>query len=627
MSSRIEDHGLIGNQRTAALVSHKGDIDWLCAPRFDSDACFASLIGYDEHGRWSLQPTVPVRERRQRYRGDTLILETEFHCEGGVVRVTDFMPSAEGSDESESRTDVVRILEGLDGEVPVDMVLDVRFGFGAEAALVEAVPDGVAGAATGAVTFVAGPNAMAFRTPFAVNPERHRVTHSLTVKKGDRLPMTLTWYPSHRRIPPALDPEAALADTQAFWSEWAGRCTYQGPWRDAVLRSLITLKAMTYQPTGAIVAAPTTSLPEGIGGVRNWDYRFCWVRDASLTLDALIIGGYTDEARAFREWIFRATAGDPANMQIMYDINGGRRLQEYELDWLPGYMGSRPVRVGNAASGQFQLDVYGELLSCLYAGRKAGLPGTETTWSSLQELLEFLQKAWQRPDDGIWEVRGGRRHFTHSKIMAWVSMDRIVRGIAEFGIGGDEGQAMLPRLSALRTRIHEEICERGFHPGVGAFTQYYGGTELDASVLLMPHVGFLPASDPRVQGTVAAVERSLLRDGFVLRYGTEAGTDGLPGSEGAFLACSFWLADNYAFAGRLDEANALFERLLGLRNHLGLLAEEYEPRLQCQVGNFPQAFSHLALIFTAHLIESARQGRLVGGTVPLGREAVTSAIH
>jgi GH15 family glucan-1,4-alpha-glucosidase len=591
MASRIEDYGLIGNMHTAALVSRHGDIDWLCAPRFDSDACFSSLVGYDEHGHWAVRPTVPVRETRQRYRDDTLILETELVCDEGVARVIDFMPVGG------KRCDLIRIIEGAEGEVPLEMLLDVKFGYGAEVPLIQMQED--------QALFTAGPNSVALHAGLSlVNNGRH-VGAYLTVKKGQRVPLTLRWYPSHATAPAALDAEAELARTQDYWQEWSSRCAYQGRYREAVMRSLITLKALTYEPTGGIVAAPTTSLPEEIGGVRNWDYRFCWLRDASLTLDALMIGGYTEEASAFRDWLLRATAGDPANLQIMYDLGGARRLTEFELPWLPGYEGSLPVRVGNAASGQFQLDVYGEVLSCLYAGRKMGLAAHAEGWPALEQVIAFLETAWQRPDDGIWEVRGGRRHFTHSKVMAWVAVDRTVKAIEELSAGGPDAQARLPHLRALRERIHGEVCARGFNPRIGAFTQSYGSDQLDASVLIIPHVGFLPPRDPRVQGTVAAIERSLLRDGFVLRYGTEHGADGLPGSEGAFLACSFWLADNYAMAGRLPEANALFDRLLSLRNHLGLLAEEWEPRLQRQIGNFPQAFSHLALIFTAHLIDVA----------------------
>jgi GH15 family glucan-1,4-alpha-glucosidase len=493
----------------------------------------------------------------------------------------------------------------------------VRFGYGHDRPWLTAVPEGA--------RFTAGPDTVLLRAPIPMQIERSRVTAYLQVKQGERIPLQLNWHPSHEEPPYLLDAAQALAATDSFWSQWAARCTYEGPWRELVMRSLLTLKALIYAPTGGIVAAPTTSLPEEIGGVRNWDYRFCWLRDASLTLDALMIGGYIDEARAFRDWVLRATAGAPAEMQIMYDLGGGRRLTEFDLPWLPGYEGSRPVRVGNAASGQFQLDVYGELVACLFAGRQLGMPGRAESWEPTRELIDFLENAWQREDDGIWEVRGGRRHFTHSKIMAWVAFDRAVRAIDELGMGGDEGRAMLPHLRALRQRIHAEVCERGFNPRVGAFTQSYGSDALDASVLVMPHYGFLPASDPRVKGTVAAIEKRLMRDGFVLRYDTAATADGLPGSEGAFLACSFWLADNYAFAGRLAEAEQLFERLLGLRNHLGLFAEEYDPRLQRQIGNFPQAFSHLALIFTARVIDAVRQHREV--RAPMRGEAVPETVH
>ena len=595
MASRIEDYGLIGNTRTAALVSRTGSVDWMCAPRFDSDACFAGLVGYDEHGCWALRPTVAIREAKQRYRDDTLILETEFICDGGAIRITDFMPMGHEGE----RCDLVRIVEGLEGEVPLEMLLQVRFGYGADTPWITSDRDGL--------HFIAGPDALILRGPVAARIADGRVSAILVVKKGDRIPLQLTWHPSAEEAPEALSADETLAATDAFWRAWAGRCTYEGRWRDLVVRSLITLKAMTYAPTGGIVAAPTTSLPEALGGVRNWDYRYCWLRDSSLTLDALMIGGYLDEARAFRDWVLRAVAGAPADLQIMYDITGARRLTEFELPWLPGYEGSKPVRVGNAASGQFQLDVYGELVSAIYAGRKMGLAGRTDSWPPIRALIEFLENAWQRPDDGIWEVRGGRRHFTHSKVMAWVAIDRAARSIDELGVGGEEGRSLLPHLSALRERIHAEVCERGFNPRVGAFTQSYGAEALDASLLVIPHYGFLPARDPRVVGTVAAIEKSLVRDGFVLRYATEAGTDGLPGTEGAFLACSFWLADNYAFAGRIDEAEELFGRLLALRNHLGLLSEEYDSKLRRQIGNFPQAFSHLALISTAHIIDTVRQ--------------------
>ena len=590
MASKIEDYGLIGNTHTSALVSRSGSIDWLCAPRFDSDACFAALVGYDDHGRWSLSPTTTVRENRQYYRGDTMILETEFRCDGGVFRVIDFMPTSR-------RCDVVRIIEGVEGEVPLEMLLDVRFGYGAHTPFIEKTGDGV--------SFLSGPNALILRTPMALEQSSKRVSAYFHVKKGDRIPMQLTWFVSHEEPPAAVDVEQSLSTTEQYWREWVGRCTYQGRWRDAVVRSLVTLKAMTYSPTGAIVAVPTTSLPESLGGVRNWDYRFCWMRDASLTLDAFMVGGYIDEARAFRDWVVRTIAGDPEDLQIMYDIFGARRLTEFELDWLPGYEGSKPVRVGNAASGQFQLDVYGEYISCWYSARKMGLHAREGIWHMFKNLITFMEDAWQRPDDGIWEVRGGRRHFTHSKVMAWVFFDRAAKAIQEFGLGGDEGQKMLLHICALRERIHTEICERGFNPQVGAFTQSYGSEVLDASVLVIPHFGFLPGSDPRVKGTVAAIEKDLLRDGFVLRYDTRHGNDGLPGSEGAFLACTFWLADNYAFAGRITEAEELFERLLNIRNHLGLLSEEYDPKLRRQISNFPQAFSHLALTMTARIIETA----------------------
>jgi GH15 family glucan-1,4-alpha-glucosidase len=599
MSAKIEDYGFIANHLTGALVSSAGSIDWLCAPRFDSDACLAALLGYDEHGQWSLRPTVALRETRRRYRPDTLILETDFVCESGQVRITDFMPV--GGGES---CDLIRILEGVEGSIPIEMLLNIRFGYGADRPWV--TPE------RGGLRFTAGPDSMVLRAPLDFSTDQNRVSACFTVKKGDRIPFQLGWLASHDETPEALNADRALAQTESYWREWSGRCSYKGAFRDAVMRSLITLKGLTYEPTGAIVAALTLGLPEAIGGVRNWDYRFCWLRDASLTLDALMMGGYLDEARAFRDWLLRATAGDPDDIQIMYSIDGARRLTEFELDWLPGYEGSSPVRAGNAASGQFQLDVYGEVLSSLYAGRTLGLPPREDAWRPFKTLIEHIEQAWQRPDDGIWEVRGGRRHFTHSKIMAWVAVDRTVKAIEHLGMGDTDGKKLLPHLSALRERIHAEVCQRGWNPRVNSFTQSYGSDVLDASLLVMTHFGFLPASDPRVKGTVAAIEKDLLRDGFVLRYDTAQTGDGLPGTEGAFLACSFWLADNYALAGRLTEAEALFNRLLALRNDLGLLAEEYDPRLRRQVGNFPQAFSHLALITTAHIIDQVKQGKTPG---------------
>jgi GH15 family glucan-1,4-alpha-glucosidase len=523
------------------------------------------------------------------------VLETEFTCDGGVVRIIDFMPRTEGS------CDLIRIIEGVDGQVPMEMILNVRFGFGAYVPWISPDPQGRG------LCFVAGPDALVVRGPFQMTPQGGRALGYFTVKKGDRIPLELRSYPSHTSVPGTLDAEKKLAETETLWKDWASRCTCEGEMRDLVMRSLITLKALIYEPTGGIVAAPTTSLPEAIGGVRNWDYRYCWLRDASLTLDALMMGGYSSEATRFRDWLLRAVAGAPDDLQIMYDLFGARRLTEYELDWLPGYEGSKPVRVGNAASGQFQLDVYGESMSCIYAARKLGMAKAERGWAVLKDLLSYVERIWQEPDDGIWEVRGGRRHFTHSKMMAWVAVDRAIKAIEELGEGGEEGTRLLPHYRALRDRIHAEVCERAFNPKMGAFTQSYGSDALDAAVLLMPESGFLDASDPRVQGTVKAIEKNLLREGFVLRYNTEHGNDGLPGNEGAFLACSFWLADNYALGGRMEEAEELFQRLLGLRNHLGLLAEEYEPDLGRQVGNFPQAFSHLALIFTARHIDQCKQ--------------------
>jgi GH15 family glucan-1,4-alpha-glucosidase len=591
MASRIEDYGLIGDMKGSALVSRYADIDWLCVPRFDSDASMAALLGRDEHGRWAIRPTTRMRKHEQRYRGDTLVLETDIECDGGKFRVIDFMPPGT------ERSDVVRIVEGLSGEVFLQMILEARFGYGSCIPWIKHQND--------VISIIAGPDALHLRSSVEVKTSASRVSALFPIKQGDTVTFVASWAPSDRPTPDALDPRAALAATETFWREWSGQCTYKGRWHDAVLRSLITLKALTYAPTGGIVAAPTTSLPEEIGGVRNWDYRFCWLRDATLTIHSLMVGGYKDEAAAFRDWLARTVAGDPTRLQIMYGVAGERRLNELELDWLPGYEESRPVRIGNGAWDQFQIDVYGETFSCLYSAREMGLPSAETAWPIYLGVIRHLERMWQRPDEGIWEVRGGGlRHFTHSKVEAWVAIDRAVRMIEEFDFGGAEAKTTLPHLHSLRERIHEDVLDRGWNEGIGAFTQSYGSDALDASVLTMPHVGFLPANDPRMVSTVHAIETRLTRDGFVRRYSTEEGLDGLPGDESPFLACSFWLADNYAMQGRQAEAETLFERLLSIRNHVGLLAEEYDPISGRQIGNFPQGFSHLALIYAAGIIEN-----------------------
>jgi GH15 family glucan-1,4-alpha-glucosidase len=592
MPSRIEDYGFIGNTRTAALVSSTGGLDWLCCPRFDSEACFAALLGTDEHGTWSVAPSLPVRERRQRYRDETLILETEVICDGGAVRLIDFMPIGE-------RSEVIRVVEGVAGEVPMRMVLAPRFGYGAYDPWVTRAEDGW--------RFVCGPDALVARGPVTVTEIDGHVVSEFTIRPGQRIGLTLTWHASHEPVPSAVDAEEELRRCEQLWRRWSGRCTYRGEWRDAVVRSLITLKGLAYAPTGAIVAAPTLGLPEELGGGRNWDYRFCWIRDATLTLHALMLGGYLHEAYAFRDWLMRAAAGGPpSELQIMYDLEGSRRLTEFELPWLPGYEGSRPVRAGNAAYDQFQLDVYGELLGAVYQARQLGLEPHPESFRMLDELVRFVADAWQEPDDGIWEVRGGRRHFTHSKVMAWVAADRAARLLEETG---DERTAasLLGWARDLRARIHEDILQHGFDPELNALTQSYGSKAIDASILLIPRVGFLSATDPRMLGTVEAVERTLVQDGVVHRYRTDEGVDGLAGSEGAFLACSFWLCDNYALAGKRDQAEALFERLLALRTPLGLLSEEYDPGSKRLIGNFPQGFSHLALISSANTLSASRR--------------------
>jgi GH15 family glucan-1,4-alpha-glucosidase len=590
MAPRIEDHALIGDCQTAALVDRDGAIDWLCLPRFDSAACFASLLGTPLHGRWQIGPVDPVKTHRRHYLDDTLVLETEFETDGGAVALIDFMPVRAAPSSSTSETDpvphLVRVVEGRRGRVRLRMELVIRWDYGSIIPWVRRTPEGL--------TAVAGPDGLVLRTPVDLHGENMTTVAEFTLEAGERIPFALSYHLSHFSPPAAIDPFAAQAETVAWWREWSSHCTYDGPWRSMVLRSLITLKALTYQPTGGIVAAATTSLPEHLGGVRNWDYRYCWLRDATFTLLSLLEAGYVEEARAWRRWLLRTVAGHPTATQIMYGLAGERRLTEWEVPWLPGYEGSRPVRIGNAASNQFQLDVYGEVLDAMFQARQAGLEPDEEGWQVAGTLLGFLESAWQQPDEGIWEVRGPRRHFTHSKVMAWVAFDRVVKAVEHFGHEGP-----VNRWREVRDTIHEQVCRQGFDSQLGSFVQSYGSKELDASLLMIPLVGFLPATDPRVIGTVAAIERLLLRDGFVARYDTSSAVDGLPPGEGALLPCTFWLADNLALQGRRDDAVRTFERLVGLANDVGLLSEEYDPHAGRLVGNFPQAFSHVGLVNTA----------------------------
>ena len=580
--ARIEDYALIGNLHTAALVERGGSIDWLCLPRFDSGACFAALLGTEKHGRWLLAPANGGASTR-RYLHDTLVLETMWETDDGNARVLDFMPPRSSAPE------IVRIVEGMSGRVELRSELVIRFDYGSIVPWVRRVDD--------ARVAIAGPDGLCFRTPAHTRGQDMRTVSTFTVEEGERVPFVLTWFPSNIELPERVDCEQALSDTESFWREWNAQCLKQIPpeWRDLVYRSLTVLKALTYEPTGGIVAAPTTSLPEWIGGVRNWDYRYCWLRDATLTLLALINGDHPDEAAAWRTWLLRAVAGDPADIQIMYGVAGERRLIELELPWLPGYEGSVPIRIGNAASEQLQVDVFGEVMDALYQARAHGLPFQAEAWRLQQTLLGYLETAWKEPDNGIWEIRGERRHFVHSKVMAWVAFDRAVRSVEVQGLDGPA-----ERWRALRSEIHDEICANGYDDELGSFTQSYGSKELDASLLLIPLVGFLPASDARVRGTVEAIERELLERGFVLRYRTHAdGVDGLPPGEGVFLPCSFWLVDCLELLGRHDDALALFERLIALANDVGLLAEEYDPVAKRLLGNFPQAFTHLALVNSA----------------------------
>ena len=580
MPLRIEDYGLIGDTHTAALVGRDGSMDWLCLPRFDSGACFAALLGDARHGRWLLGPADAEVSTSRRYRPDTLILETDFATPGGTARVIDFMTLRR------REPDVIRIVEGVRGEVPMRMDLAIRFDYGSIVPWVRSID--------GRLEAIGGPDAASLWTKVQTRGEGLTTRAEFTVREGDRVPFLLMWHPSHTQPPDPFDALDALDDTEQWWREWSARCQYDGPWREQVVRSLITLKALTYAPTGGIVAAPTTSLPEKIGGVRNWDYRYCWLRDATFSLYALAIGGYTEEAIAWRNWLLRAVAGDPSTLHIMYGVEGTRRLPELELPWLPGYENSRPVRTGNAAIDQLQLDVYGEVMDALHLSRRAGIASDQDSWNLQKALMAFLEHGWKQPDEGIWEVRGPRRHFTHSKVMAWVAFDRAVKAVERHGLDGP-----VDRWRQLRAKVHAQVCRSGFDAARNTFTQYYGSTELDASLLMIPLVGFLPADDPRVLGTVQAIERDLMWEGLVQRYRTREHVDGLPAGEGVFLACTFWLTDNDQLQGRHAEARRLFDRLLGLCNDLGLLAEEYDPDARRLLGNFPQAFSHVMLINTA----------------------------
>ncbi|MGA8582826.1 MAG: glycoside hydrolase family 15 protein [Roseiarcus sp.] len=606
MPLRIEDYAVIGNGETVALVGRDGSIDWLCLPRFDSSACFCALLGSPEHGRWLIAPAQNDIRITRRYFGDTLILETIFTTASGSASLIDFMYRRDGASE------LVRIVRGLQGQVSMRTELIVRFDYGSIVPWVSQQEDG-------RLQFIAGPDRLLLDSPVPTHGEDLRTVGDFTVGEGEEASFVLNWSPSFRAAPPPLSGAElgeARKQVDSYWTGWATAFKPPERWGDAVLRSLLTLKALAHWETGGIVAAGTTSLPEKLGGPRNWDYRYCWLRDATFTLYALIGAGFLDEAKAWHEWLLRAAAGAPDDLQIVYGVAGERRLEEYEIPWLPGYEGSAPVRIGNGAVKQLQLDVYGEVLDAFYVARCAGLSTSEATWALERALISHLEKIWREPDEGIWEVRGGPRHFTHSKVMAWVAFDRAVRSIEEFGLDGP-----VERWRDTRSSIHQEVCERGYDPKQDAFIQSFGDATLDASLLLIPIVGFLPPDDPRVQGTVAAIERTLLRDGFVMRYDTGAGVDGLPPGEGAFLACSFWLVDNYVLLGRDDEASALFERLLALRNEVGLLAEQYDPHGRRQLGNFPQAFSHLALINSAHSLNTTKGAAHLrsggGGSAPV----------
>jgi GH15 family glucan-1,4-alpha-glucosidase len=589
----IEDYALLSDLQTAALVHRRGSVDWCCFPRFDSDACFAALLGDGEHGRWVVAPDM-VAEPRRHYHPGSLVLETEWEAREGKIRVIDFMPPRR------TAPTIVRIVEGIAGRVTVRSEFVGRFGYGRIVPSLRPVDD--------AHVATAGPDAIVLRGPVPITSVDGAAVSTFDVRVGDRVPLTLNWFPSHTTLPAGVDAQEALRETQRFWRDWSSRCRYAGPYRDEVLRSLVVLKGLTYRPTGAIVAAPTMSLPEWPGGERNWDYRYCWLRDATLTLLALLGAGYIEEAEAWRAWLLRAVGGDLDQVQIMYGIGGERRLPEWQVDWLPGFEGSRPVRVGNAAAEQDQIDVYGEVTDAFYqAARTPELGPSLPAWEFGQHMLGLLEQAWREPDEGIWEVRGERRHFTHSKVMAWVAFDRGVKLCEEFDRPGP-----VERWRAIRDEIHAQVCREAWNEELGFFTQSYGSAQMDASMLVLPLVGFLPPEDPRMRATVRAAQEQLSYDGFVLRYRSERTVDGLPAGEGAFLPCSFWLVDALALDGRHDEAAELFERLLGVRNDLGLLAEEYDPAARRLLGNFPQAWSHIALVNSALNLANARERASTG---------------
>ena len=588
MSVRIEDYAVIGDCKSAALVSRDGSIDWLCWPRFDSGACFAALLGTSDHGRWLVAPRETARVTR-RYRPGTLVLETCFETDEGAATLVDFMPF------HDDHSEIVRLVVGTRGKMAMHTELVLRFGYGSVVPWVTRLENG-------ALRAIAGPDMVVLRTPVHVTGKDMTTVGAFTVGRGESIPFVLSYARSHKALPQELDPTASLEATEKFWTGWSAKCRPAGEWSDAVCRSVITLKALTYGPTGGIVAAPTTSLPEKIGGERNWDYRYCWLRDATLTLLGAMNAGFYEEAQAWREWLLRTVAGSPDQIQVMYGIGGERRLAEWIVDWLPGYEKSAPVRIGNAAHVQLQLDVFGEIMDTYHQARRCGLTTNESGWDVQIKFLEHLTKIWQGPDQGIWEMRGPAQHFTYSKVMAWVAFDRAIKSAETFGLQGP-----LDEWRKLRDEVFAEVCERGYDKKLGTFVQAYGSDQLDANLLQLPCVGFLPVTDPRIERTIAAIERRLVRDGFVRRYSTEEVEDALPPGEGAFLACSFWLVDVYILQERFEEADALFRRLVALANDVGLLSEEYEPNLKRMVGNFPQAFSHLALVNSAYNLTRARK--------------------